>query len=51
MGTGALSSGTAQFSIYSLGWGASHSITASYSGDGNYSSSTSGVLSQTVKKK
>ena len=47
LGTGALSSGTATFSTTSLSVG-SHSITAVYSGDGNFASSTSAVLTQTV---
>lgn len=50
LGTGTLnSSGVATFSMSALAPG-SHSITASYGGDGNYASSTSSVLTQTVNK-
>ena len=49
LGTGNVSSGTATYSTSSLAVG-SHSITAVYSGDGNYNTSTSSKLTQTVKK-
>ncbi len=50
LGTGTLDdAGRAVFTTSSLGVG-THPITAVYSGDGNYSSSTSPVVSQTVKK-
>jgi hypothetical protein len=49
LGTGAISSGQAAFSIATLAVG-SHSITASYAGDANDNSSTSSVLTQTVNK-
>jgi hypothetical protein len=49
LGTSALSLGHATFTTSALGGGA-HSITAVYSGDANYLSSTSAVLMQTVKK-
>jgi hypothetical protein len=45
---GALSGGTASLSTTSLSVG-SHSITATYSGDGNYFTSSSGAISQVVK--
>ena len=45
--TVAVSGGSAQYSTSSLARG-SHSITAAYSGDPNYSGSTSSVLTQTV---
>jgi hypothetical protein len=47
LGTVALSGGTATFSSTSL-TAASHSITASYGGDGNFAASASGVLAQIV---
>jgi hypothetical protein len=47
LGTGTLSSGTATFSGSSLGAG-SHSVTAVYGGDTNFSGSTSAVVTQTV---
>jgi len=46
LGSSTLSSGKATFAT-SLAAG-SHSITASYSGDGNDNGSTSGVMMQTV---
>jgi hypothetical protein len=49
LGTGAISSGTATFSTSTLALG-SHSTTAVYGGDSNYNSSTSSVLTQTVKQ-
>lgn len=49
LGTGSVSSGTAIFSISTLAIG-SHSVTASYGGDGNYNASVSSVLTQTVKQ-
>jgi hypothetical protein len=48
LGAGALSAGTASLSTTSLSVG-SHSITATYSGDGIYVTSSSGALSQVVK--
>ncbi len=48
LGTGSLSDGTASFTIATLAVG-THSITAVYSGDGNFTSSTSSVLKQVVK--
>jgi len=48
LGTGTLSSGKATYSTSTLAVG-SHSITASYGGDTNDSTSTSSVLTQTVK--
>ena len=47
MGIGTVSSGTASFSTTTLSVG-THSITAAYSGDGNYSGATSPALSQVV---
>lgn len=47
--TVALTSGTAIFNTAALAVG-SHSITATYSGDSNFNSSTSGALSQTVNQ-
>jgi len=44
----ALSGGTATFQVSNLSVGV-HSITASYGGDNNFSSSSSGLWSQTVK--
>src|SRR6202051_4133504 len=49
LGTGTLSSGTATFSTTSLSVG-SHSITAVYSGDGNFATSTSSPLTQIVNQ-
>src|SRR5439155_5855181 len=49
LGTGSLSSGQATFTTTSLA-AASHSITAVYNGDGNFITSTSSVLTQTVNK-
>jgi hypothetical protein len=49
LGTSTLSSGHATFTTSALS-GGTHSITASYSGDTNFTSSTSAVLSQTVTK-
>jgi hypothetical protein len=48
VGSGTLSGGTATFTTSGLAFG-SHSITASYGGDGNYTTSTSAALTQTVK--
>jgi hypothetical protein len=48
LGAGALSGGAASLSTTSLSTG-SHSITATYSGDGNYFTSSSSALSQLVK--
>jgi hypothetical protein len=47
LGTGTLSGGKATFLTNALAVG-SHSITVSYGGDGNFTGSTSPVLSQTV---
>jgi hypothetical protein len=47
IGTGTLSGGTATFSTTAL-VAAGHSITAAYSGDGNFNTSTSTPLTQTV---
>ena len=49
LGTATLSNGNAALSISALAAG-SHTITASYSGDGNYNGATSAALSQTVNK-
>jgi hypothetical protein len=49
LGTVALSGGAASFSTSSLSVG-SHTITANYSGDSNYSGGASGVLTQTVNQ-
>ena len=49
LGTGTLSSGTAAFTTTSLSVG-SHSITAVYSGDGNFATSTSSPLTQIVNQ-
>jgi hypothetical protein len=49
LGTGTLSGGVASFTISSLAVG-SHSITAAYGGDTNFSISTSPALSQAVNK-
>jgi hypothetical protein len=48
LGTGTLSGGTATFTTSGLAFG-SHAITASYGGDGNYTTSSSAVLTQAVK--
>ncbi len=50
LGGVALASGSASLTVSGLSVG-SHSITATYSGDGNYNGSTSGVLTQVVRKK
>jgi len=51
LGTGSLNgSGQATFSTSSLGVGPHSSITAVYSGDANFSTSTSSALSQTVNQ-
>jgi len=50
LGTTALSSGNATMATSSLSTGP-HSITATYNGDSNYNTSTSAVLTQTVRKK
>jgi hypothetical protein len=47
LGTGTLSGGVATFSISTLAVGG-HNITAAYGGDGNFTTSTSAILSQTV---
>jgi len=49
LGTGTLSAGVATFSISTLTVG-SHSITGVYSGDPNFTTSTSSTLTQTVKQ-
>jgi hypothetical protein len=49
LGTAILSGGSAQLSTSSLA-GGSHSITATYSGNANYSGSTSPALTQTVNQ-
>jgi hypothetical protein len=49
LGTGTLSGGTATFSISTLA-AAAHSITVVYGGDTNFLTSTSGILTQTVKQ-
>ncbi len=49
LGTGTLSGGTATFSILTLAVG-THSITVVYLGDTSFSTSTSGMLTQTVKQ-
>jgi hypothetical protein len=49
LGTGALSGGTATFSIASFAV-ESHAITAVYSDDANFLTSTSGILTQTIKQ-
>jgi hypothetical protein len=49
LGSGALSSGVATFATSALAAG-SHSITATYSGDTTYATSTSSVFSQVVNK-
>jgi hypothetical protein len=48
LGTGTLSGGKATFTTSALALG-SHSITASYGGDANFTASTSATLTQTVK--
>ena len=50
LGTGTLSGGVAKLSTSALSV-ASHSITAVYSGDTNFASSTSSTLTQTVQKR
>ncbi len=49
LGTGTLSGGVATFSTTSLSV-ATHSITAVYGGDGNFTTSTSSIVSQTVNQ-
>jgi len=49
LGTATISNGAAQLAVSTLGAG-SHSITAKYSGDPNFSGSTSNVLSETVNQ-
>lgn len=49
LGTGSLSGGTATFTTSALTVG-SHAITATYSGDTNFNSSTSATLTQVVNK-
>jgi hypothetical protein len=49
LGTGTVSSGVATYTTSSLAIG-SHSITAVYSGDSNYNTSTSSKLTQTVEQ-
>ena len=49
IGTGTLSGGVATFSTSALSTGA-HSITAVYSGDASYATSTSSVVTQTVNR-
>jgi hypothetical protein len=49
IGSGTLSGGTASFSTSALAV-ATHSITASYGGDGNFNGSTSGAVNQTVNQ-
>jgi hypothetical protein len=49
LGTGTLSAGSATFSTSALSV-AGHSITAVYAGDGNFNTSTSSALTQTVNK-
>jgi Big-like domain-containing protein len=48
IGTGTLSGGKAKLTTAALALG-SHSITASYGGDANFTASTSAILTQTVK--
>jgi hypothetical protein len=50
LGTSLLTAGQATLAISSLSAG-QHPITAKYLGDANYNSSTSAVLTQTVRKK
>jgi hypothetical protein len=47
LGTGVVNSGVATFNISTLGVG-SHTITASYPGDGNFTASTSAAFTETV---
>ncbi|HKV61895.1 MAG TPA: Ig-like domain repeat protein [Candidatus Acidoferrum sp.] len=49
LGTATVSSNIAQLSLSSLSLG-SHSITAKYSGDGNFTASTSAAVTQTVNQ-
>jgi hypothetical protein len=49
IGSGTLSGGTASFSTSGLSVG-NHTITVSYSGDGNFNASTSTAITQTVNK-
>jgi len=49
VGTATLSSGSASYATSSLST-STHSITVSYGGDGNFNSSTSSTLTQTVNK-
>lgn len=49
LGTATVSSNVAQLSLSSLSVG-SHSITAKYSGDGNFTASTSSAVTQTVNQ-
>jgi len=49
LGNGTITGGTASFTTSSLQAG-SHSITATYAGDSNYTGSTSLILTQTVSK-
>jgi hypothetical protein len=49
LGTAAVSNNAAQLSLSSLSVG-SHSITAKYSGDGNFTASTSAAITQTVNQ-
>jgi hypothetical protein len=52
LGSGSLNAtGQATFTTSTLSWGSSHSITAVYGGNSNFSGSTSAVLTQTVKRK
>jgi hypothetical protein len=48
LGTATLSGGKASFSTATLSAGVTHSITAVYSGDSSFATSTSAVLTQTV---
>ena len=50
LGTGTLSAGVATYSTSTLAVGSTHSITAVYGGDTNFTTSTSGALSQVVNK-
>ena len=49
LGTGAVAAGSATYTTTALGVG-SHSITATYGGDANYTASTSGAVTQVVNK-
>ena len=49
LGTGNISAGLAQLTVANLGAG-THNITATYSGDSNYTGSTSSAMMQTVNK-